>query len=41
MLRPGTHFLAKPFTQQVLLAKVEQILAGSSTQHEIPQRQPA
>jgi PAS domain S-box-containing protein len=41
MLRPGTHFLAKPFTQQVLLAKVEQILAGSSTRHEIPQRQPA
>jgi PAS domain S-box-containing protein len=41
MLRPGTHFLAKPFTQQVLLAKVEQILAGSSTRHEVPQRQPA
>jgi CheY-like chemotaxis protein len=37
MLSPGTHFLAKPFTRDVLLAKVDQILKGSSTHHEIPQ----
>ncbi|HTM45471.1 MAG TPA: ATP-binding protein [Polyangiaceae bacterium] len=36
MLRPGTHFLAKPFSQQALIAKVAHILTGSSTRHEIP-----
>jgi PAS domain S-box-containing protein len=41
MLRPGTHFLPKPFTQQDLLAKVEQILTASSTRHEVPQQQQA